>query len=45
MPPLSNYFGGLNSDLDDGDQIVEFVSAGPKKLGLQNCQRKSSYES
>ena len=29
-PPLGDYLGELTSELDPGDYIVEFVSAGPK---------------
>ncbi|XP_060731092.1 uncharacterized protein LOC132848976 [Tachysurus vachellii] len=41
MPPLSDYLGGLTSELDDGDQIVEFVSAGPKTYGYKTKKGKT----
>ncbi|XP_053536862.1 uncharacterized protein mcf2lb isoform X1 [Ictalurus punctatus] len=42
MPPLSDYLGGLTSELDDGDQIVEFVSAGPKTYGYKTMKGKTT---
>lgn len=33
IPPLSDYVGRLKSKLDKGDQILEFISVGPKTYG------------
>ncbi|XP_049332872.1 uncharacterized protein LOC125801098 isoform X1 [Astyanax mexicanus] len=41
MPPLGDYLGGLTSELDAGDQIVEFVSGGPKTYGYRTLKGKS----
>ncbi|XP_076840973.1 uncharacterized protein LOC143485425 isoform X1 [Brachyhypopomus gauderio] len=38
MPPLSDYLGGLTSELSEGDSIVEFVSGGPKTYGFRTLK-------
>lgn len=35
MPELNEFLGGLTSELDPGDHIVEFVSGGPKTYGYK----------
>lgn len=46
MSPLSDYLGGLTSELDDGDQIVELqkenISAGPKTYGYKTMKGKTT---
>ncbi|XP_045567381.1 uncharacterized protein [Salmo salar] len=34
-PPLSNYLGGLTSELKDGDHITEWSSCGPKSYAFR----------
>ncbi|XP_055781116.1 uncharacterized protein LOC129857164 [Salvelinus fontinalis] len=34
-PPISNYLGGLTSDLKDGDHITEWSSCGPKSYAFR----------
>lgn len=41
-PQLGNYLGELTSELDSGDYIEEFVSAGPKNYGYRTKSGKSS---
>lgn len=31
--PLGNYLGGMTDELEGGDHIVDFTSAGPKNYG------------
>ena len=37
--PTGNYPGEFTNELDDGDLITEFLTAGPKKLRLHNPTR------
>lgn len=41
-PKLGNYLGDLTSELDEGDYIEEFVSAGPKNYGYKTKSGKTS---
>ena len=39
-PPLGDYLGELTDELDSGEQIVEFVSGGPKIMPTIRTQIK-----
>ena len=41
-PVLGNYLGDLTNELEKGDYIEEFVSAGPKNYGYKTIKGKSS---
>ena len=41
-PVLGNYLGDLTNELEKGDYIEEFVSAGPKNYGYKTIMGKSS---
>lgn len=38
--PLGDYLGDMTNELDDGDFITEFTSAGPKNYGYKTYQGK-----
>ena len=38
--PLGDYLGDMTNELDDGDSITEFTSAGPKNYGYKTQQGK-----
>ena len=38
--PLGDYLGEMTNELDDGDSITEFTSAGPKNYGYKTQQGK-----
>lgn len=38
--PLGDHLGEFTNDLDSGDHIVEFCSAGPKNYGYQTARGK-----
>ena len=38
--PLGDYLGGFTDELEDGDHIVEFASAGPKNYGYRTARGK-----
>ena len=38
--PLGDYLGEMTEELDNGDFIVEFTSAGPKNYGYKTHQGK-----
>lgn len=40
-PPLGDYLGELTNELDDGDHIVTFVSAGPKNYAYKTESGKT----
>ncbi|XP_041920140.1 uncharacterized protein LOC121684226 [Alosa sapidissima] len=40
-PPLGPYLGDLTNELDDGDYITEFCSAGPKTYGYRTARGKT----
>ena len=39
--PTGNYLGQYTNELDEGDHIVEFVAAAPKKLRVQHKAGKA----
>ena len=41
QPVLGDYLGEFTNELDDGDYIVEFFSAGPKNYGYVTAQGKT----
>ena len=38
--PLGDYLGEFTDELEDGDHIVEFASAGPKHYGYRTARGK-----
>ena len=45
IPPLGDYLGELTNELDDGDYITTFASAGPKNYTYQARMGKQSVKS
>ena len=42
-PPLGDYLGELTNELDDGDHIATFVSAGPKNYAYKTESGKTCW--